>query len=170
MYKKLIHLILFYSLSAVSCSEEREQFSNAYNLTNSSYEERYPTWSSDGTKIFYEAYQNDNWDIYSIQLDNKSIKKLTDYPSNERYPALSPNNEQIVFQSDHEGEVDLYILQIVSGKLFRLTDIIGVEMYPHWSPDGQQIVFNSDKNGNADIYIIELTTNMRLVIEHEGQE
>lgn len=47
-------------------------------------DERYPTWSPDGTKIAFSSKRDGNWDLYVMDADGSNIKRLTNTPANER--------------------------------------------------------------------------------------
>jgi len=40
-------------------------------------DERYPTWSPDGTKIAFSSKRDGNWEIYVIDADGQNVQRLT---------------------------------------------------------------------------------------------
>ncbi len=60
-------------------------------------------------KIFYCNYRESNWDIWELNLEDRSVNRLSSLPSNEINPVKLPNRN-LIFQSDRGGQkYDLYL-------------------------------------------------------------
>ncbi len=60
-------------------------------------------------KILYCSYRESNWDIWELNLEDRSVNRLSSLPSNEIYPVKLPNRN-LIFQSDRGGQkYDLYL-------------------------------------------------------------
>lgn len=46
-------------------------------LTEDDYDDKWATWSPDGSKIAFGSNRNGNWDIYVMDNDGKNLKRLT---------------------------------------------------------------------------------------------
>jgi Tol biopolymer transport system component len=51
-------------------------FDSGDNLTRSTADERYPSWSPDGTKILFESFRNGNWDVFCLDLKDRKETNL----------------------------------------------------------------------------------------------
>lgn len=67
------------------------------NVTNSIYEEWDPAISNDGKKLAYAAKQDDNWDLYLIDLSTNESVRLTRTLGNEWDPAFAPDGGHLYF-------------------------------------------------------------------------
>lgn len=68
-----------------------------------------PAWSPDGSKLAFMMWQNDHWDVFTMDPDGTGVHILTPpapfltrVPNNVA-PAWSPDGKHIVFLSDREG-------------------------------------------------------------------
>ena len=98
------------------------------NLTDDLFSDNDPAWSSNGSKIFFSSDRIDNLskedlpdsfkiyrhnynqqDIYSINLSNKKIERITSLPfSDETSPIVSPDGKELLFISDISGINNIY--------------------------------------------------------------
>jgi hypothetical protein len=68
-----------------------------------------PAWSPDGAKLAFMMWQNDRWDIFTMNPDGSYLKILTPPPPSltrvyyNVAPAWSPDGKNIAFLSDREG-------------------------------------------------------------------
>lgn len=63
---------------------------SAVNVTNHPATDWSSTWIDDGDRLMFDTDRNDNWDIYSINVDGSGLTQLTDHPADDRYPAWRP--------------------------------------------------------------------------------
>jgi Tol biopolymer transport system component len=68
------------------------------------YEDRYPDWSPDGTKLVWMAQPNEPccevWDVWAMNADGSGQTNLTaDNPATDWFPAWSPDGTLITFTS-----------------------------------------------------------------------
>lgn len=111
-------------------------------------------WSSDGTRIIFDAKHNDNFDIYSINIDGTGLTNLSSHNSSDIDPSISPDNKEIVFSSNRDGNWEIYVMNIDSLDVMRLTFNEYADDRPIWSPDGQKILFISKQTDNWEIYMM----------------
>lgn len=83
-----------------------------------------PAWSPDGSRIAFMSNTSGNWDLYIVNADGGSPKRLTDDPGDDGLPVFSPDGGRIAFVSkradvwgiwvinlDGEGEAKLFDLE-----------------------------------------------------------
>ena len=118
---------------------------NLQNITNTpNIGESSPTWSPDGRSLAYHAYQKRNADIYVLDLETQTRRRLTDHPSEDRAPAWSPDGKWITFISNRRASYEIYRISPKGGKPRLLTRLRSRNNYdPAWSPDSQWIAFFS---------------------------
>jgi TolB protein len=90
-----------------------------------------PDWSPDGRAIAYEQ-QNRNFQIWMIDLRDRTPKQLTSEGENEQ-PSWAPDGRHLVITSTRSGDKQLWILDTESGRARQLTHSIGARLAA-WSP------------------------------------
>jgi len=80
-------------------------------LTSNEFDEVYPSWSPDGTKLaFMAAQEKENWDIFTIDVTTGQIFRVTTDPAVDANPNWSASGE-IVFNSDRGDRWGAYAIQ-----------------------------------------------------------
>ncbi len=132
-----------------------------------------PVWSPDGTRITLAGFDDGQSDIYLVNIEEESIRKLTDDIFSDYDPSWDPNGERILFISDRNGylgqpgeefnmwdhdyeKIDVYMLDLESGKLHQVTDDKFIDRTPSWTSAKDTVSFVSDRNGIANIYLMDL--------------
>jgi Tol biopolymer transport system component len=110
-----------------------------------------PTWSPDGSKIYWTAQVASSYDLWVMNSDGTGQTQLTSDALNERFPDVSPNGTKIVFQN-YGCPCQIYVSNVDGTGRVQLTSS-GSNRLPKWSPDGSKITFTSDRASNKeDIY------------------
>jgi Tol biopolymer transport system component len=120
-----------------------------------------PSWSPDGRRLVFESRRHGNVELYVIDADGTSERRLTHSPPDvvNSHPSWSPDGSSIVFDSFRGGVFHLYVIRPDGSGERRLTqgDAAGVEEFarhPEWSPDGRFIAFDSRRDGNGEYYAV----------------
>jgi TolB protein len=126
-----------------------------------------PAWSPDGKKIAFSrsAYsgllERSNLDIYVVNANGSSLKRITESPTYDFNPSFSPDGKKIAF--DRYGEKGpnsvcrqscIYTIRVDGTGLKRLTGSKVFAEDPDWSPDGKKIAYRGSDGHNDDIYTI----------------
>lgn len=104
-------------------------------------------------KLAFMSNRTGNFDIFSVDIDGKNLKNLTDSPENNYMPAWSPDNEFLAYTSRENAMESIFVvksdgtgkLKITSGKSWKDTS-------PLWARDGTKIAFLSNRTGLNEIY------------------
>jgi len=124
-------------------------------VTDGPYNDQWPRFSPDGTKIAYFSNRRGNEDIYLLDLRTKQTRPLTNHPKGDFFQNWSPDGRTLVFCSERSGNKDIWLLDIASGKTTQLTRNPSADDDPTFSPDGTQIAFDSGRGGSQAIYIMQ---------------
>lgn len=147
-------------------------------LTIRSGENRYGTWSPDGSRIAFVSQRDANRDIYlinlpsdnSISISQPSTHNLTRHPGNDFAPVWSPDGSKIAFVSDRDGDQEIYVMAFDGGSPQRLTVNESRDYSPNWSPDGSQLTFVSRRDGNYEIYSMSADGSSQRNLTHHPAE
>ncbi|MGH3104748.1 MAG: lysyl oxidase family protein, partial [Gaiellaceae bacterium] len=99
-----------------------------------------PAWSPDGTRI---AFQREG-DVWTIDLRDGSIARLTSDPAEDREPAWTPDGARIGFASARDANLELYAMAADGSAQTRLTSDPAADGSPAFSPDGRRLAFVRD--------------------------
>lgn len=136
------------------------------NLTSSLSERhnRLPSWSSDGTHIFFSStadiFENSPYsttsDIYTVHINSGSITNVRDSFIGYGSPDISPDQTKLVIDNQSDYNPNLLIIDLATDQSSLLTDDEQRDFDPKWSPDGTKIVYASilAEAGIDDIIII----------------
>ena len=111
-----------------------------------------PTWSPDGAKIAYVAFDQKKPVVYVQTLATGQRQTLANFKGNNSAPAWSPDGRQLAVVLSRDGYTQIYTLNADGSALKRLTNTTSIETEPSWSPDGKYLLFTSDRGGSPQIY------------------
>jgi Tol biopolymer transport system component len=129
-------------------------------------------WSPDGSKLVWSMTADSNWDIFTFDVGQNTLSKITKEAAAETTPSWSPDGERLVYVSYFEGSEpedksqEICLVTLSSSHHGCLTDSIGeYKTNPGWSLTGDWVVFTStDKDGKyISIIDLESKTVVRLI-------
>ena len=141
---------------------------NAHVVLDSRQPVMSPAWSPDGRELALTLSGSDgNPEIYTLDLANQQLTRLTDDPSINTEPTWAPDGRSIYFTSDRGGGPQVY--QIGLGPDARPKRITFEGTYnarPRISPDGTQLATVSLEQGGYCIAVEDLASGTVRVLSH----
>jgi Tol biopolymer transport system component len=101
------------------------------------------SWSPDGKNIIFTGQRNDEWDIWSINIDTKKEKNLTNFPGLDDGSEYSPDGKWIYFNAVRTGTMQIWRMRPDGTEQEQVTFDEYNNWFPHFSPDGKWIVYES---------------------------
>ena len=102
-------------------------------------DERYPTFSPDGTRLLFRGDDDglpnsDDEEILVADADGGSVTALTDDAHLDSAPAWSPDGTRIAFATNRHGSLnfELYTMAANGADSGRLTMNTAVDAFPDW--------------------------------------
>lgn len=135
---------------------------NLRNLTNTEQNEWTPIFSPVEEKIAFSTYfpDNDNYDIFIMDLDGSNKENLTKSDVYEKFPQFSKDGSFIIFQGWQKGKMEIFLVGLLDKEIINMTkSVTSNDIISHgnsFSANSQNIVFTSDRNGNRDIYSMDI--------------
>ncbi len=134
---------------------------HVYDLANDRIGETYrfpglvavysPSWDPTGTRLAFTGIERSGFaDLYTYDLADGTLRKLTNDAYDDRDPAWSPDGTTLAFSSDRtefgeDGHYNLFTLDLDSGGIDYVTYGPQIDLAPDWSPDGERLVFISSR-------------------------
>jgi Tol biopolymer transport system component len=93
--------------------------------------------SADGAIVFVSNRAAGESELYVVDRDGSSLRRLTFNELRERQPVWSPDRSRIAFAGLSGGNWDIYTVDAAGGELQRLTEDPERDDYPRWTSDGR---------------------------------
>lgn len=114
-----------------------------------------PRFSPASQTITYLSYENNNPNVYLLDIETGRRELLGDFPGMTYAPHFSPNGENLIYSMAQRGNTDIFVMDLRSRSSKRLTSDPAIDVSASFSPDGRKIVFNSDRGGSGQIYTMD---------------
>ncbi len=126
-------------------------------LTAGAWHDLSPTVSPDGTQVVFVSNRTGQWDLYSLNLMDGTIIRLSDTPAYEGSPSWSPDGLWLAYEYYDEHNLEIYVSPVAGDQSpIPLTTDPGGDYSPSWSPQGRQIAFVSTREGGEHIWLADL--------------
>lgn len=122
--------------------------SGLHLVTSGADSNAFGSFAPDGKHIVYRSEGHDGQGLRIVNLENGSVKMLTD--SYDNFPVWSPRGDLIAFMRLIDGNFEVFTIQPDGTDLKQLTHTKGNEAHIAWSPDGERMVFVSSRMGFKD--------------------
>jgi len=139
------------------------------------------SWGKQGDKIYFSSNRSENWEyefrnseVYSVDVNTKEIKALTDRNGPDYSPVVSPDGKKIAYVS-YDDKVQTYQLRqlytmnidgsnkkLLSGSLDRsISDV-------SWDQNSNTIYISYDDKGNTKVAKIGTSGKVEKIIDNLG--
>ncbi|MGQ9677714.1 MAG: peptidase MA family metallohydrolase [bacterium] len=122
-----------------------------------------PIFSSDGQRLVFVGVKNGFSDIYVVDVNGSTLKKLTFDMYEDRDPAFSPTGDTIVFVSDRPEPGEEWIpgnyavwLMDKQGVMVRLTEQRRFFGSPLFTSSGEYLLWVAADSSSQNIYVFSL--------------
>ncbi|GEQ86213.1 acylaminoacyl-peptidase [Patiriisocius marinistellae] len=139
------------------------------------------SWSPDGTKIYFSANLNADWEydfrnseVYSVDTRNLQIKTLTDRKGPDGNPIISPNGKHIAYVG-YEDKVQAYqvrqlhIMDSNGGNAKSISEALDRSVSNiTWANDSKGLYFMYNDKGVTKLAHISLSGNVTDIVNNVG--
>ncbi|HEX5941531.1 MAG TPA: DUF5050 domain-containing protein [Anaerolineales bacterium] len=112
----------------------------------------YPSLSPDGDTIYFSSRQTGNYEIYSMNLRGRGLRRITGGIGGLYAPERS--EERIVFANNSDGAQRIWVMRS-DGKNPHAISSGPEDIDPTYSRDGMFIAFASSRTGQRQLYIMD---------------
>ncbi|MEP0845839.1 MAG: PD40 domain-containing protein [Phycisphaerae bacterium] len=126
---------------------------DATPLTDDGADAIQPRFSPDGTRIAFASLRSGNWDIWVMNSDGTSPRRLTYEAESEISPCWSPDGEEIAYSAWNE-RTHRWEIHAVRGGVPHQRRRVADGMLPAWSPDGSLIAYQSEREPGSRSFVI----------------
>ena len=67
-------------------------------------------------KIVYASDEDGDYDIYIMDIDGATVKKLTENTVDDTNPRFSPDGRRVLFENERNGELTLMLVDAAGGE------------------------------------------------------
>ena len=121
--------------------------------------------------IVFVSTRDGNPEIYSINTDGTTPRRLTNNAATDEQPSRSRDGRNIAFSSQRDGNAEIYKMNADGSGLQRLTTDTGpateapADTNPVFSPDGTQIVWQSTRGNVRRLWTMDASgANQRALV------
>lgn len=125
-----------------------------------------PRFSPDGQSICFSLIIGGKSAVYTMNILEGKIRRLTDHKAIDTSPAYSPDGRSIVFTSNRSGKEKIYIMNVDGSNVRRVTNGEGKYSQPIFSPRGDFIAFSKQIGNQFFIGVVRPNgTEERLIVQ-----
>jgi serine/threonine protein kinase/Tol biopolymer transport system component len=115
-----------------------------------------PTWSADGTHVFFSSERDGNSELYSIDVTTKNTELIYKSDVPKYSTSTSPDGRYLSFHAAGE----LFILDLRGGsEPVELASNLASDRGTHFSPGSDLLAYTSEELSTSDVYALPLPAN-----------
>jgi len=127
-------------------------------LTDNTWDDTYPRWSPDGTRIAFAANPKGHFNIFTMNEDGSGQSQLTDLPGDETEPAWLPDGKEIAFTREAKRligkDYSLWKMNLETKETSELIPEFGGEAgLADFSPVDSFMLFTGKKMFGWDVFV-----------------
>lgn len=112
--------------------------------------------ASPSSPIVFTSDRDGNSEIYSIDVDTRIERNITDSPTDELSPRVSPDGNLIAFQSGKDPNLALETIAMDGTDRSMLTIGVGKNRGHRWSPGSDRIAYIKDSGVDRSILVVNV--------------
>jgi len=145
-------------------------------VTSGDYSHGDPEWSADGQRIFFSGirkpdaeYQENDSEVYVVDLKTLEIKALTDRKGPDYGPVVSPDGKWIAYtgydDKDYTSHLsDMYLMDTAGGSKRTLCGHLPNSPGDiFWAEDGSGVYYLMAEKGESNFYFVSVDGKIRKV-------
>ena len=150
-------------------------------ITSENYNHRSFKWTSDSKHFIFSSNYNKDWEydfrnseLYSISIDNKKVKELTNRFGPDYGVSISPDGKKMAYLG-YDDKVQtyqiskLYVMNVDGSNKTEIKTTLDRDISNlNWSEDNSGLYFTYDDNGNTKIGYINLKGNTKKLCDDLG--
>lgn len=140
-------------------------------LTSDIYDDIDPVVSGDAQYIIYSSERKKStpeglwdYDLYRLDIQSKSVEKLTEFEWDERTPYFSADGRKILFCAEPDTIRNIYLMDLTTKETLKITQTAGGCFTPSFISENE-VVFSLFYNGKKDIYKLNISTTLSVKLE-----
>jgi TolB protein len=110
------------------------------------------------TRIAFINNATGHKELYVMDYDGDSPKRLTDDKSIDLLPRFSPDGGRLAYTSYKDGNPDLFMLDLETGRAITVSDEQGLNVAGGFSPDGSKLLMTLSRGKSPNLYLKDLST------------
>jgi eukaryotic-like serine/threonine-protein kinase len=120
--------------------------------------DRFPSWTSDGSKVLYASTRRGNRDLYMKAADGSGNEEIVLQDDTDKtWPSMTKDGRYVVYQRRAVGGTtgeDIWALPLFGDrKPFPVVATPFLDATPSLSPDGKWLAYSSDESQRREVYI-----------------
>ena len=136
-------------------------------LTDGPYYEHSVDFSPDGEEVLFISNRESdpdrffNYDIFTVRVDDKTLRRLTRTENAEYRPRFSPDGSKIAYEGTTRGltssettmeDTHIWIMNADGSERRELAALDNRQRTPKWAPDGKAVYFTVQERGSVVLY------------------
>jgi TolB protein len=123
------------------------------------------------TRIGFVNNQTGHKEVYVMDYDGDSVKRLTDDKSIDLLPRFSADGRRMAYTGYKDGNPDLFLIDLETGRASVLSDEQGLNVAGGFSPDGTKLLMTLSRGKSPNLYMKDLASgSVERLTSHFGAD